>query len=64
MLRRLLPRVGTERCCTVTIYAKETKYEFLKLLRLPVYSVSIIMFPVMFYVLFGLLLNRGHDVGG
>lgn len=61
-----LPRVGTERVLahTVTIYAKETKYEFLKLLRLPVYSVSIMMFPVMFYVLFGLLLNRGHDVGG
>jgi len=49
---------------TVAIYAKETKYEFLKLLRLPVYSVSTIMFPVMFYVLFGLLLNRRHEAGG
>jgi ABC-2 type transport system permease protein len=49
---------------TITIYAKETKYEFLKLLRLPVYSVSTIMFPVIFYLLFGLLLNRGHEVNG
>ncbi len=60
------PQVGIERSWahTVAIYAKETKYEFLKLLRLPVYSVSTIMFPVMFYVLFGLLLNRGHEAGG
>lgn len=61
-----LPQVGMERSLahTVAIYAKETKYEFLKLLRLPVYSVSTIMFPVMFYVLFGLLLNRRHEAGG
>ena len=47
---------------TVVIYAKEAKYDFLSRLRLPVYSISTIMFPVMFYVLFGLLLNRGHEV--
>src|ERR1700751_3864649 len=46
------------------IYFKEAKYEFLKLLRLPIYSLSTILFPVMFYVLFGLLLNRGHEQGG
>jgi len=49
---------------TIAIYAKETRYEFLRLLRLPVYSLSTIMFPVMFYVLFGLLLNRGHEANG
>jgi ABC-2 type transport system permease protein len=49
---------------TLHIYVKEAKYEFLKLLRLPIYSLSTIMFPVMFYVLFGLLLNRGHAAGG
>ncbi len=49
---------------TLTIYLKEAKYEFLKLLRLPVYSLSTILFPVMFYVLFGLLLNRGHEAAG
>src|SRR5215469_8188361 len=46
------------------IYFKEAKYEFLKLLRLPIYSLSTILFPVMFYVLFGLLLNRGHEQDG
>jgi ABC-2 type transport system permease protein len=43
---------------TLSIYAKEIKYEFLKYLRLPIYSLSTIFFPVMFYILFGLLLNR------
>ncbi|MBA3916084.1 MAG: ABC transporter permease, partial [Acidobacteriales bacterium] len=42
----------------VALYAKEAKYEILKSLRLPMYSVSTILFPVMFYVLFGLILNR------
>jgi ABC-2 type transport system permease protein len=48
----------------LNIYLKEAKYDFLGRLRLPVYSISTIMFPVMFYVLFGLVLNRGRDVGG
>ena len=43
---------------TLAIYLKEAKYEFLKYLRLPVYALSTILFPIMFYVLFGLLLNR------
>ena len=49
---------------TLGIYAKEAKYDFLGRLRLPVYSVSTILFPVMFYVLFGLLLNRGQNNQG
>src|SRR5215831_17109876 len=49
---------------TFAIYYKEAKYEFLKNLRLRIYTVSTIAFPVMFYVLFGLLLNRSADVGG
>jgi ABC-2 type transport system permease protein len=32
----------------------EAKYEFLKLVRLPAYAVPIIIFPLMFYALFGL----------
>ena len=35
------------------LIATETKYEFLKLLRLPVYSVATLAFPLMFYLLFG-----------
>jgi ABC-2 type transport system permease protein len=42
----------------LSICFKETKYEFLKNLRLPMYSVSTIVFPVMFYVLFGLIMGR------
>jgi len=42
------------------IYLKEAKYEFLKNLRLRAYAVSTILFPVMFYVLFGLVMaNQG-----
>jgi len=42
------------------IFRKEAKYEFLKAIRLPIFAVSTILLPVMFYVLFGLLLgNKG-----
>jgi ABC-2 type transport system permease protein len=42
---------------TLTIYAKEAKFEFLTRLRLRAFSLSTIGFPVMFYVLFVLVLN-------
>ena len=45
------------------IYLKETKYEFLKNLRLRVYSASVLSFPIMFYVLFGLVLNSNAMIG-
>ena len=48
---------------TARIFAKEIKYEFFKYLRLPIYAVSTMIFPIMFYVLFGLLMNRGGDAG-
>jgi ABC-2 type transport system permease protein len=47
----------------VTIYLKEAKYEFLKNLRLRVYTASVLSFPIMFYVLFGLLLNSNQEIG-
>lgn len=46
----------------VGIYAKETKYEFLKLIRTKTFSLSVIGFPVMFYIFFGLA-NRGNTMG-
>ncbi|MFZ0319303.1 MAG: ABC transporter permease [Candidatus Sulfotelmatobacter sp.] len=49
---------------TATIYLKEAKYEFLKNLRLRVYTVSVITFPLMFYVLFGLVLNAKDAING
>jgi len=44
--------VGSGR--TLAIYGKETKYEFLKLLRAKSFSLAVVGFPLMFYVLFGL----------
>lgn len=49
---------------TATIYLKEAKYEFLKNLRLRMYTMSVLSFPIMFYVLFGLLLNAHQAIGG
>lgn len=49
---------------TATIYLKEAKYEFLKNLRLRMYTASVLSFPVMFYVLFGLVLNSNEAIGG
>src|SRR4029077_296642 len=49
---------------TATIYLKEAKYEFLKYIRLRVYTASVISFPLMFYVLFGLVLNGKEAIGG
>ena len=47
---------------TIAVYVKETKYEFLKLLRAKSFSLSVIGFPLMFYVLFGL--TQKHVVDG
>jgi ABC-2 type transport system permease protein len=49
---------------TARIYVKEAKYEFLKNLRLRVYTASVLSFPLMFYVLFGLVLNPKQAIGG
>ena len=40
------------------IYALEAKYELLKQLRLPAYLVPTLAFPLVFYVMFGVALNR------
>ena len=49
---------------TLTIYWKEAKYEFLKTLRIRMYTLSVLTFPIMFYVLFGLVLNKNEAIGG
>ena len=51
-----IPRRSFQR--TLAIYAKEAKYELLKNLRIPVYAISTVAFPLMFYVLFGIVLGR------
>jgi len=42
-------------------YALEAKYEFLRVLRTPSAAVPTLMFPPLFYLLFGILLNRGNS---
>jgi ABC-2 type transport system permease protein len=48
---------------SLSVFGKETKYEFLKLLRTKSFSLSVIGFPVMFYVLFGLANRSMHTDG-
>jgi ABC-2 type transport system permease protein len=49
---------------TATIYLKEAKYEFLKNLRLRIYTASVLSFPIMFYVLYGLVLYPKQSLAG
>jgi len=46
----------------VEVFVKEAKYEILKNVRIPIYAISSIVFPLMFYVLFALVLGRGNPV--
>lgn len=56
---QLAPTAGRETRSLSRIYWLETKFEFLKLLRLPAYSIPTLAFPVVFYVLFGLSMQFG-----
>ena len=58
------PQIQRSPAHTATIYLKEAQYEFLKNLRLRVYTASVLSFPIMFYVLFGLVLNAHEAIGG
>ena len=49
---------------TVRILLNEIRYELLRALRTRAFSLSAIGFPLMFYCLFGLLLNRGQSLNG
>ena len=46
----------------VMLFAKEAKYEVLKNTRIPIYAISTIVFPLMFYVLFGIVLTPDNPV--
>ncbi|MGH9494163.1 MAG: ABC transporter permease [Candidatus Sulfotelmatobacter sp.] len=56
-------QVGRSQGQVLKVYAKEAKYEFLKNLRLRMYTASVLSFPIMFYVLFGLVLNSKESIG-
>ena len=46
---------------SLNIYKKETKYEFLKLLRAKSFSLAVIGFPVMFYLIFGIASHHSQE---
>ncbi|WP_158942653.1 ABC transporter permease [Granulicella sp. S190] len=48
---------------SVRIYRKEARYEFVKLLRTRSFSLATIGFPVMFYVLFGIVNKHSYEGG-
>ena len=45
------------------IYALEAKYEFLKLLRMPMYAIPTLAFPLVFYLLFGVAMGSRWSRG-
>lgn len=47
----------------LAIFARETRYEFVRAMRTKAFSLSVIGFPVMFYLLFGVM-NRGAALNG
>ncbi len=56
------PNTGAMR--SVRIFISELRYEFVRAFRTRTFSLSVIGFPVMFYCLFGLLMNRNAVVEG
>lgn len=55
--------VGGTRVHRFTIYRTEAHHEFLKLIRIPIFAVSVVALPVMFYVIFGVTF-AGGTAGG
>jgi len=47
---------------SVRIFLTEIRYEVIRSLRTRAFSLSAIGFPVMFYCLFGLMMNRNEDI--
>lgn len=47
---------------TFHLYRNEAKYELLKSLRMPAYVIPTLCFPLAFYVMFGLIFNRGQHL--
>jgi ABC-2 type transport system permease protein len=58
-----IPRTALKPPSTLRILITEIRYEVLRALRTRAFSLSSIGFPVMFYILFGLLMNRGDSIG-
>ncbi len=57
-----LPRSNTLNH-TLGIFVREARYEFIRLLRTRSFALSVIGFPVVFYIFFGIIMNRGQQIG-
>ena len=57
-----LPRINPFLRST-SIFVRETRYEFVRLLRTRSFSFSVVGFPVVFYLFFGIVMNRGQHIG-
>jgi len=42
-------------------YWLEAKCEFLRMVRTPSYAIPVLAFPLVFYMMFGILMQHGHD---
>jgi ABC-2 type transport system permease protein len=49
---------------TIRSYLLESRFELLRLARRPSYLLPTILFPVMFYIFFGLIMGRTERAGG
>lgn len=58
-----LPYTASRTSRIFSIFLRETRYEFVRAMRTKAFSLSVIGFPVMFYLLFGIM-NRGQTVHG
>ena len=56
------PSMGIIR--NVRIFLTEARYEFVRLLRTRAFSMSVVGFPVVFYIFFGLIMNRDQMIHG
>jgi len=54
----------TDRPSILGIFLREVRYEFVRALRTKAYSLSVIGFPVVFYLFFAILMNRNAPFHG
>ena len=57
------PRANAHRVSIVRIFLLESRTECLRLLRMPAFAVPVLLFPLMFYALFGILLGSRAGPG-
>ena len=44
---------------TLSVYVTEARFEFIRMLRMPMFALPALVFPAMFYLLFGVLMSKG-----